>query len=92
MKLTYSTNAVNDLIRLRSFIEEKNPVAAARIAEELVRRIESLLQYPEVGHAVALAPEPNSIRDMVFGDYVVRYVPRGEVLIVLRIWHHYESR
>jgi hypothetical protein len=45
-----------------------------------------------MGHAVVLAPEPNSMRDMVFGDYVVRYVPRGEVLIVLRIWHHNESR
>ncbi|MFA7332026.1 MAG: type II toxin-antitoxin system RelE/ParE family toxin [Candidatus Delongbacteria bacterium] len=92
MRLIYSTNAVNDLIRLRSFIEEKNPTIAARIAEELVKRIDALLQYPEMGHSVALAPEPNSIRDMVFGDYVVRYVPRGEVLIILRIWHHYENR
>ncbi|MBM4200137.1 MAG: type II toxin-antitoxin system RelE/ParE family toxin [Gammaproteobacteria bacterium] len=92
MKLIYSVDAVNDLIRLRSFIEEKSPAAAARIAEELVKRIDSLLQYPEMGHSVALAPEPKSIRDMVFGDYVVRYIPRGEVLIVLRIWHHYENR
>ena len=92
MKLIYSANAVNDLIRLRSFIEEKSPTAAARIAKELVKRIDSLLQYPEMGRPVAFAPEPDSIRDMVFGDYVVRYVPRGDVLIVLRIWHHYENR
>jgi toxin ParE1/3/4 len=92
MKLIYSASAVNDLIRLRAFIEEKNSVAAARIADELCRRIESLLQFPEMGRAVALAPEPNTIRDIVFGDYVVRYVPRNEVLIILRVWHHYESR
>ena len=92
MKLSYSAHAVDDLIRLRTFIEEKNPAAAARIAEELVKRIDSLLQFPDMGHAVASAPEPNSIRDVVFGNYVVRYVSCGEVLIVLRIWHHDENR
>ena len=92
MKLIYSAEAVNDLIRLRAFIAEKSPVAAARIAMELVRRIDALKQFPEMGHAVSLAPEPSSIRDMLFGDYVVRYVPRDEVLIILRVWHHYERR
>ena len=92
MKLIYSAEAVNDLIRLRAFIAEKNQAAAARIAKELVRRIDALKQFPEMGHAVLLAPEPSSIRDMVFGDYVVRYVPRDEVLIILRVWHHYERR
>jgi len=92
MRLTYSSDAVKDLVRLRAFIEEKNPASAARMADELVRRIESLGRFPEMGRAVALAPEPNTIRDMVFGDSVVRYVPRGEVVIILRIWHHYEDR
>jgi len=32
------------------------------------------------------------LRDAVFGNYVVRYVPRPDVLIILRIWHHYEDR
>lgn len=92
MKLSYSAEAVDDLVRLRAFFAEKNPAAASRIAKELVRRIDAPKQFPEMGHAVALAPDPNSVRDMVFGDYVVRYLPRNEVLIILRIWHHYEKR
>ena len=32
MKLIYSAEAVQDLVRLRQFIAEKNPAAATRIA------------------------------------------------------------
>jgi len=92
MKLIYSQEAVDDLIRLRAFIAEKNPAAAARIAAELVSRIDSLRMFPEIGHAVSLAPRPESVRDMVFGKYIVRYVPREDAVIVLRIWHHNENR
>jgi plasmid stabilization system protein ParE len=92
MKLIYSKEVVEDLVRLRAIIAEKNPMAAARIAAELVSRIDSLLLFPEIGHAVSLAPQPDSIRDMVFGKYIVRYVPRDDAVIVLRIWHHLENR
>ena len=92
MKLIYSKEAVEDLVRLRAFIAEKDPSAADRIANELIDRIDDLMAFPEIGHAVLQAPEPTAIRDMVFGNYVVRYVPRDEVVIILRIWHHFESR
>ncbi len=92
MTIVYSEEAVDDLIRLRAFIGEKNLEAANRIGEELVKRIENLVRFPEMGHSVVLAPQPDSIRDMVFGEYVVRYVPREEALIILRIWHHFENR
>jgi hypothetical protein len=45
-----------------------------------------------IGHPVPQAPDPESIRDMVFGDYVVRYAPREDIVIVLRIWQQYENR
>lgn len=94
MKLVYSEEAVRDLVRLRTFIEEKDPSAASRIAAELVVRMEHLCLFPQMGRGVgeAEAMDPVALRDMVFGDYVVRYLPRTEVIIVLRIWHHYESR
>ena len=33
----------------------------------------------------------DSIRDFIFGKYVVRYTVHGAALVILRIWHHYES-
>jgi len=92
MRLVYSQEAVADLVRLRAFIAEKDPAAAARVAAELVARIENLCRFPYLGVEVANAPQPAQVRDMVFGNYVVRYSIHAEALAVLRVWHHYESR
>ncbi len=92
MRLVYSQEAVADLVRLRKFIAEKDPSAAAHVAEELVARIENLCLFPHMGVGVTLAPQPEAVRDMVFGNYVVRYSVHTDALAILRIWHHYEHR
>jgi plasmid stabilization system protein ParE len=90
VKLVYSPQAVQDLVRLRQFIAEKDPVAAARVAAELVGRIEQLLNFPEMGRPVPQSPEPGAVRDFVFGSYVVRYTVHPSALAILRIWHQLE--
>ncbi|PKM25608.1 MAG: plasmid stabilization protein [Gammaproteobacteria bacterium HGW-Gammaproteobacteria-13] len=92
MKLVYSEESVADLLRLRAFIAEKDPLAAARIATELIARIESLRLFPTMGRAVELAPDPSVIRDAIFGKYVIRYATHSQTVVILRIWHHYEDR
>jgi plasmid stabilization system protein ParE len=91
VRLVYSQEAVADLVRLRAFIASNDPAAAARIAADLVTRMDSLCAFPEMGRSVSQAPEPDAIRDFIFGKYVVRYAVHGTALVVLRIWHHYES-
>jgi plasmid stabilization system protein ParE len=91
VKLVYSQEAVADLVRLRDFIANNDPTAAARVAADLVARIDGLCGFPEMGRSVSQAPEPDSIRDFIFGKYVVRYTVHGTALVILRIWHHYES-
>lgn len=92
MRLVYSREAVEDLVRLRAFIATHDPAAAARIAESLVTRIEQLASFPQMGVAVAAAAPPADIRDMVFGNHVVRYSVHDSALVILRIWHHFENR
>ena len=92
MKVVYSEQALRDLVKLRSFIAGQNPDAAARVAAGLVERLENLGRFPHLGRAAGPAPGPEALRDVVFGNYVVRYLPRSDVVIVLRIWHHYEDR
>lgn len=92
MRLVYSQEAVADLVRLRTFIANNDPVAATRVAADLVTRIDGLCAYPEIGHSVSQAPEPDAIRDFIFGKYVVRYTVHDTALVILRIWHHYENR
>ena len=45
MKLIYSQDAVDDLVRLRGFIASNDPSAAARVAADLVARINSPVSY-----------------------------------------------
>jgi plasmid stabilization system protein ParE len=91
-RLVYTAAAVDDLIRLRAFIAENDPRAARRIGAELVRRITALRDAPLMGRAVAAAPDPQAIRDMVLGNYIVRYAVTARSIAVLRVWHHFERR
>ena len=87
MNLRFSPEAVDDLVRLREFIEEKNPVAAKRIANDLLLDLEKLKVFPEIGLKVERAFEPRRIRDLFIGNYTVRYLVGEEEIVVLRIWH-----
>ena len=89
MKLVYTDEAIEDLQRLREFIAIHNPSAAGRIAAELGGKIDLLPDFPKMGTPVELAPD--SVRDMVFGKYVIRYSVHASVIIILRVWHELEG-
>ncbi|MCG2579897.1 MAG: type II toxin-antitoxin system RelE/ParE family toxin [Marinobacter sp.] len=91
MKLVYTDEAIEDLKRLREFIAVHNPSAAARIATELVGKIELLPDFPKMGTPVEMAPVPDSVRDMVFGKFVFRYSLHTTAIIILRVWHGLEG-
>ena len=91
MKLVYTDEAVEDLKRLREFVAVHNPSAVGRIATELVSKIELLPGFPRMGTPVEMAPVPDSIRDMIFGKYVVRYSVHVSAIIILRVWHELEG-
>ncbi len=90
MKLQFSRAALHDLIRLREFIAQYNPSAAARIADRLQRAIKGLTATPKIGRPVAGFKA--EIREFIFGRYVVRYEVRPSILYILRIWHGKENR
>ncbi|TAN06047.1 MAG: type II toxin-antitoxin system RelE/ParE family toxin [Rhodanobacteraceae bacterium] len=92
MRLVYAAGAVDDLSRLHAFIAQHDPAAAQRIADDLASRIEALRDAPLMGSTVAGAPDPQGIRDMVFGNHIVRYVVTARSIAVLRVWHYFESR
>lgn len=91
MKLVYTDEAIDDLKRLREFVAVHSPSSAARIATELVGKIELLPDFPKMGVPVEMAPVPDSVRDMVFGKYIVRYSVHASAIIILRVWHGLEG-
>lgn len=92
MKLKYTKEAIQDLIRLRNFIKEKNPDAAARISAELVDGIENLKLFPKLGKKVESAPDPEIMRDIFILDYHIRYLVLEKTIYILRAWHQNEHR
>lgn len=91
MILRFAPEAIDDLIRLRKFIEEKNPAAAQRVGQDLLLGIEKLKEFPEIGLKVDRAFEPGRIRDLFVGNYTVRYLIGDREIIVLRLWHNKEN-
>lgn len=91
MNLRFTPEAVEDLVRLRTFIEKKNPTAAQRIAKDLLLGIEKLKVFPEIGLKVERAFEPQRIRDLFVANYIVRYLIGDGEIVVLRIWHGKED-
>ena len=91
MKVSFTPEAVVDLKRLRKFIELKNPIAAQRIANELLSGIEKLKTFPEIGLKVIRAPQPHLVRDLFIGNYTVRYFIGNNEIFILRMWHGKEN-
>jgi plasmid stabilization system protein ParE len=88
-----SADAVDDVERLRSFLDRNNPDAARRALVSIWSAIERLRELPELG----MPTDDSDIRQIVvrFGasGYIVRYaaLPDGNILIT-RIWHGREAR
>jgi plasmid stabilization system protein ParE len=94
VKLIVAEDAVADIERLRLFLKDVNPAAAARAVELIVGAIESLETNPERGRPAAVL----GLRELIvpFGRsaYVLRYAyyeARSEVVII-RVWHGREKR
>lgn len=92
MKLVYSEIAVKDLARLRRFIAEHNPQSAAQVARNLIDRVAALTEFPRMGTPVPGAPDPETLRELILDNYVVRYAFYAESIVILKIWHHRENR
>ena len=84
-----SPDAIEDVARLRSFLNEINPDAARRAMATILTATERLQEFPELGVPTADA----AIRQIVirFGasGYIVRYALIAETqdILVTRIWH-----
>lgn len=91
MRLVYSREALNDLVRLRGFIAQEHPRTARQVAAILIEGINKLRDFPLLGKAAPRAPDSKMVRDLILGKYIVRYLVLGESISILRIWHHRED-
>lgn len=89
-----SRDAVEDVERLRTFLDHANPDAARRAMALIWTAIERLQDFPALG----MPTDDPEIRQIVirFGasGYIVRYVvlPETTDVLITRIWHGREAR
>ena len=89
-----SPDAVDDVERLRTFLDQKNPDAARRALASIWKALDRLQEFPELGMSTGDA----DIRQIVvrFGSsgYIVRYavLPENGNILITRIWHGREAR
>ena len=93
LKLIWEPGAVDDLSRLREFIQPHNPKAAMNAARRIIESTNLLLDHPYLGHPMDDLPEFNELF-IPFGQngYVLRYRLDNGNIIILRIWHTREDR
>jgi toxin ParE1/3/4 len=71
------------------FIRERNPVAARRIAEDLLAAGDSLAELPNRGRPGSAS----GTRELVIvRPYIIVYEVRDDAVIILRIWHGAQRR
>ncbi len=92
--ILFSSDALSDIDRVRSFLELRNPDAAVRAMRSIWRALERVEDFPEIGQPT----KDRSIRQILvrFGrrGYVVRYriLPSDGTIFVTRVWHSRERR
>lgn len=92
--ITLSPDAVLDVERVRTFLEEKNPDAAKQALAAIWAALYKLEVFPGLGRPT----DDPGIRQIVvhFGSagYIVRYSARlpSPDIFVTRIWHGRETR
>lgn len=91
-QVRYAPGAVRDLQRLREFLRPKNPAAAKRAGETIIKAVQVLGLQPQIGRPVQDMPETYREWPIDFGDsgYVARYRFDGEVVTIVAIRHQKE--
>ena len=68
MRLTWNDDALDELERIKDYIEEDDPFAAARVVLRLHEGIEQLAAFPNLGRTGRVA----ETRELIFPD--LRYI------------------
>jgi plasmid stabilization system protein ParE len=91
-QVRFASGAVRDLQRLREFLRPKNPIAAQRAGQTIIKAVQVLGLQPHIGRPIE--DMPDEFREWVidFGDsgYVARYRIDVDAVTILAVRHQKE--
>jgi plasmid stabilization system protein ParE len=86
VKVSLTDSAVNDLRELLLYYEEQSvPQVGQRFVAEILERIETLTENPDIGRVV---PEfsTDNIRELIHKPFRVVYLRESSTIYVIRVW------
>jgi len=93
MKIEWSDAALADLDRFVEFLNQQHPSLAARVAAEIISKVEVLSEHPRLGRPIAGREEYRQIVLQVLrAAYVFQYRFDGKRVVMLRVYHAREAR
>lgn len=90
MTVSWRARAVNDVLRITRHVAADNPVAAARLGQELFLAGESLAVFPFRGRPGRLSGTRELL--MVTPYILVYRIIERDIVRILRIWHAAQDR
>jgi len=90
LKVTWSTSAQRDLLRIVDYISSDDPAAAERVGQRMGEAVQSLAKMPRLGRP----SRSKGGRELVLSPlpYIVEYIVREEQVFIRRIWHGAQRR
>ena len=86
MKVRLTESAINDLRELLLYYEEQLvPQAGQRFVTEILDRIDTLIDNPDIGRIV---PEfsTDNIRELIHKPFRVVYLRESSIISIVRVW------
>lgn len=89
MTVTWRPQAVADVARILRHIAAENPIAARRVAEDILLAGDSLVLFPRRGRPGVV---PGTRELVPITPYVLIYETEGDAVRILRVWHAAQAR
>ena len=86
MKVSLTDSAVNDLRELHLYYEEQLvPQVGQRFVTEILERVETLIDNPDIGRVVPEFSTEN-IRELIHKPFRIVYLRESSTIYVVRVW------
>ena len=87
MTIDWSERSISDLSALHDYIARDSRLYAERFVASLVRAVEPLADFPELGRRVPEEPDRADVRELLVRTYRIIYRVEPERILVAAIVH-----
>ena len=85
MRIIIEKDALQELIQIKWYIEQDSKFYANKTINEINKRIQNLLLFPEMGR---VTDRDENIRQIIYKSYKILYRFNSNKIYILHIIHH----